>query len=123
MKKHIFKNGITYELRGEYYYPLFRLPENEDYPIGKYGNLRHEFLKQHPKGTYNTLLTEFTLQKHLHDIDEEARQMIEELTLRIVSVRGGNEELKASDPLRWVQEMRNAKAAAEEIVLREVVYR
>ena len=95
----------------------------EDYPIGKYGNLRHEFLKQHRKGTYTTLLTEFTLQKHLHDIDEEARQMIEELTLRIVSVRGGNEELKASDPLRWVQEMRNAKAAAEEIVLREVVYR
>ena len=77
MKKHIFKNGITYELRGEYYYPLFKLPENEDYPIGKYGNLRHEFLKQHRKGTYTTLLTEFTLQKHLHDIDEEARQMIE----------------------------------------------
>ena len=123
MKKHIFKNGITYELRGEYYYHLFRLPENEDYPIGKYGNLRHEFLKQPRKGTYTTLLTEFTLQKHLHDIDKEARQMIEELTLRIVSVRGGNEELKASDPLRWVQEMRNAKAAAEEIVLREVVYR
>ena len=123
MKKHIVKNGITYELRGEYYYPLFRLPENEDYPIGKYGNLRHEFLKQHRKGNYTTLLTEFTLQKHLHDIDEEARQMIEKLTLRIVSVRGGNEELKASDPLRWVQEMRNAKAAAEEIVLREVVYR
>lgn len=123
MKKHIFKNGITYELRGEYYYPLFKLPENEDYPIGKYGNLRHEFLKQHRKGTHTTLLTEFTLQKHLHDIDEEARQMIEELTLRIVSVRGGNEELKVSDPLRWVQEMRNAKAAAEEIVLREVVYR
>ena len=123
MKKHIVKNGITYELRGEYYYPLFRLPENEDYPIGKYGNLRHDFLKQHRKGTYTTLLTEFMLQKHLHDIDEEARQMIEELTLRIVSVRGGNEELKASNPLRWVQEMRNAKAAAEEIVLREVVYR
>ena len=81
------------------------------------------YLKQHRKGTYTTLLTEFTLQKHLHDIDEEARRMIEELTLRIVSVRGGNEELKASDPLRWVQEMRNAKAAAEEIVLREVVYR
>lgn len=123
MKKHIVKNGITYELRGEYYYPLFRLPENKDYHIGKYGNLRHEFLKQHRKGTYTTLLTEFTLQKHLHDIDEEARQMIEELTLRIVSVRGITEKMKASDPLRWVQEMRNAKAAAEEIVLREVVYR
>ena len=123
MKKHIVKNGITYELRGEYYCPLFRLPENEDYPIGKYGNLRHVFLKQHCKGTYTTLLTEFTLQKHLHDIDEEARRMVEELTLRIVSVRGGNEDLKASDPLRWVQEMRNAKATAEEIVLREVVYR
>ena len=123
MKKHIFKNGISYELRGEYYYPLFKLPENEDYPIGKYGNLRHEFLKQHRKGTYTTLLTEFTLQKHLHDIDEEARRMVEELTLRIVSVRGGNEELKASDPLRWVQEMKSAKAAVEEIVLREVVYR
>ena len=49
--------------------------------------------------------------------------MIEELTLRIVSVRGITEKMKASDPLRWVQEMRNAKAAAEEIVLREVVYR
>ena len=122
MKKYIVKNGITYELRGEYYYPLFRLPENEDYPIGKYGNLRHEFLKQHRKGTYTTLLTEFTLQKHLHDIDEEARQMIEELTLRIVSVRGGTEDLKASDPLRWVQEMNSAKTSAEEIVLKEIIY-
>ena len=123
MKKHIVKNGITYELRGEHYFPILKLPEIEYYPIGKYGNLRHEFLKNHRKGTYTTLLTEFELNKHLHEIDEEASQMVEELTLRIVSVRGGNEELKAADPLRWVQEMKNAKAAAEEIVLREVVYR
>ena len=109
MKKHIIKNGITYELRGEHYFPLLKLPEIEYYPIGKYGNLRHEFLKNHRKGTYTTLLTEFELNKHLHEIDEEASQMVE--------------ELKASDPLRWVQEMRNAKAAVEEIVLREVVYR
>ena len=114
---------LIYNGRNGIVYPHFELPEQKTYPLGKYGALRLEFLKNHRKGTYTTLLTEFELNKHLHEIDEEASQMVEELTLRIVSVRGGNEELKASDPLRWVQEMRNAKAAAEEIVLREVVYR
>ncbi len=123
MKKYIVKNGITYELRGEYYYPLFRLPENEDYPIGKYGNLRHEFLKQHRRGTYTTILTENRLNEHLHSIDEQAHEQIDLHIAQMAKQMGTTEELKASDPMRWVQMMNNIKASTEEIVLKEVVYK
>lgn len=80
------------------------------------------FLKTHRKGTYTTLLTEGRLSAHLSAIDKEARSQIEYLTAELAKKRGINENLKATNPLMWVQEMNNCKASAEEVVLREVVY-
>ena len=120
MKKYIEQNGITYELRGEQYYPLLELLEQKE--IGKYGRLHLKYLKEHRKGRYTNLLLEGTLNQRLYEIDLEAKQMIESIITLLAAERGIDENMKARDMLRWVVEMKNIKASAEEIVLREVVY-
>ena len=121
MEKYIIENGIKYELCGDIYYPMFKLDEQTDYQIGKYGCLHLDYIKQHKRGTYTTLLTEGRLNAHLHEIDVQAASMVEAIVANLARERGIDEELKASDTLKWVAEMNNIKASAEEIVLREVV--
>ena len=123
MKDRMIQNGIEYERRGEQYYPLLDLGEQTTYEIGKYGRLHLEFIKQHRRGTYTTLLTENRLNEHLHGIDEQAHEQLDLLTTQMAKQMRVSEELKASDPMRWVQMMNNIKASAEEIVMKEVVYK
>ena len=123
MEKYITKNGIKYELRGEQYYPMLKFAEQTHYEIGKYGHLRLDFIKKHRRGTYTTLLTEGRLNEHLHNIDEQAHEQIDLHITQMVKRMGATEELKASDPMRWVQLMNNIKSYAEEIVLKEVAYK
>ena len=123
MKDRMIQNGIEYERRGELYYPLLDLGEQTTYEIGKYGKLRLAFIKQHRRGTYTTLLTEKRLNEHLHSIDGQTHEQIDLHIAQMAKRMGVTEELKASDPMRWVQMMNNIKASAEEIVLKEVVYR
>ena len=123
MKDRMIQNGIEYECRGEQYYPLLDLGEQTSYEIGKYGKLHLEFMKKHRRGTYTTLLTENRLNEHLHNIDEQAHEQLDLHIAQMADRLGVTEELKASDPVRWVQMMNNIKASAEEIVLKEVVYR
>ena len=123
MEKHIIQNGIKYELRGEQYYPMLEISEQTNYEIGKYGHLHLDFIKKHRRGTYTILLTEGRLNEYLHSIDEQAHQQIDLHISHMAKQMGVTEELKASDPMRWVQMMNNIKASAEEIVLKEVVYK
>ena len=123
MEKYITKNGIKYELRGEQYYPMLKISEQTNYEIGKYGHLHLAFIKKHRRGTYTALLTEGRLNEHLHAIDEQAHEQIDLHTSQLANRMGVTEELKSSDPMRWVQLMTNIKASAEEIVLKEVVYK
>ena len=122
MEKYITQNGIKYELRGEQYYPIFEITEQEEHKIGKYGLLHLDYIKKYKRGTYTTLLAESKLNAHLHEIDVQANEMGEVIVANLVRERGIDEELKASDALKWVAEMNNIKASAEEIVLREVIY-
>ena len=122
MKKYIIENGIKYELRGEQYYPIFGETNITEHHIGKYGLLHRDYIKQHKRGTYTTLLTEGRLNAHLREIDVQAASMVEAIVANLTCERGIGEELKASDTLKWVAEMNNIKASAEEIVLREVIY-
>ena len=122
MEKYIIENGIKYELCGDMYYPMLKLDEQTDYQIGKYGCLHLDYIKQHCKGRYTTLLVEARLNTYLHEIDVQAASMIEAIVANLARERGIDEELKARDMLKWVAEMNNIKASAEEIVLREVIY-
>ena len=122
MEKYIIENGIKYELRSGQYYPMLEIAEQEEHPIGKYGLLHRDYIKQHKRGTYTALLTEGRLNAHLHTIDVQANEMVEAIVANLARERGINEELKASDALKWVAEMNNIKESAEEIILREVIY-
>ena len=113
---------LTYTERNGVMYPDLALSEQTNYPIGKYGRMRLDHLKKHRRGTYTTLLTSCTLNQHLYETEQEAKRQINLTLSRLVKERGVTEELKATDPLRWVQEMNNAKQSAEEIVLNEIVY-
>lgn len=113
---------LTYTERNGVMYPDLALPEQSNYPVGKYGRMRLDYLKKHRRGTYTTLLTSCTLNQHLYDTDQEAKRQIELTLSRLAKERGITEELKAANPLRWVQEMNNAKQSSEEIVLNEIIY-
>lgn len=113
---------LTYTERNGIMYPDLALPEQPDYPIGKYGRMRLDYLKKHRHGTYTTLLTSCTLNQHLYETEQEAKRQIDLTLSLLVKERGITEELKATNPLLWIQEMNNAKQSAEEIVLNEVIY-
>ena len=113
---------LTYTERNGVMYPDLALPEQTNYPIGKYGRIRLNYLKKHRRGTYTTLLTSCTLNQHLYETEQEAKRQIDLTLSRLVKERGITEELKAAAPLRWAQEMNNAKLCAEEIVLSEIIY-
>ena len=101
---------------------MLGMVEQEEHSIGKYGLLHRDYIKQHKRGTYTTLLTEGRLNAHLHEIDAQANEMVEAIVANLARERGIDEELKASDAIKWVSEMNNIKENAEEIVLREVIH-
>ena len=113
--------GGTYREENGHLIPNVTLPEQTDYQIGKYGRMHLDYIKQHRRGRYTTLLTEGRLNARLHEIDFEANKMLETIISCFASERGIDENLKSHDMLRWVAEMNNIRARAEEIVLREVV--
>ena len=116
------KNEIAYTEHNELYYPDLAPPEQTNYTLGKYANLRLDFMKKHRRGTYTTLLTEGRLNEYLHAIDIQTQELLDDIIPRLAKERGVDEVLKAHTPLQWAAEMNNIKANAEEIVLREVVY-
>ena len=127
MKKN-FENlyesiGGTYREENGYRIPDVKLPEQTNYEIGKYGHLYLDFIKKHRRGTYTTLLTENKLNARLHEIDFEANALLESIITKLTIQRGVDEKLKTRDMFCWVSEMNNIKASAEEIILREVIYR
>ena len=114
--------GGTYREENGRLVPELELPEQTNYQIGKYGLFYLNYIKQHRRGRYTTLLTEGNLNVQLHEIDIEANETLETIIPRLAAERGIDENLKARDMLRWVAEMNNIKASAEEIVLREVIF-
>ena len=120
--KTLYENlGGTYHEENGHLIPNVTLPEQTDYQIGKYGRMHLDYIKQHRRGRYTTLLTEGKLNTRLHEIDLEATEMLDTIIPRLATERGIDENLKARDMFSWVAEMNNIKASAEEIVLREVV--
>ena len=113
--------GGTYREKNGHLIPDIALPPQTAYQIGKYGQMHLDYIKSHRRGRYTTLMTESKLNARLHEIDIEANEMLDTIIPRLTTERGIDENLKARDMLRWVAEMNNIKASAEEIVLREVV--
>lgn len=118
------ENGISYTLGEDslYYLDLY-LPEETEYPIGKYGMLRKTYLKEHRKGLYLELVIAGKLNEHLHQIDEECHQVMDRLGEQMKERQGMSEELKMQDQMVWVGRMNNIRTCVEEITLNKIVYR
>ena len=115
--------GGTYTLgAGGMYYPDLELPEEETPRYGKYGRMRHTYLREHKKAYYTTLLFDGKLVAHLNEIDDAANDRMDLITKQMAKVQGINEALKARDQMAWVGAMNNIRQAAEEIILAELIY-
>ena len=112
--------GGTYREENGNLVPDVELPLQT--PIGKYGQMHLDYLKQHRRGRYSTLLGEGRLNAYLSEIDEQAHEMLSSLTVELAKTQGIDEHLKATDQMRWVQMMNNVRAQAEEIVIHELVF-
>lgn len=99
--------------------PNVELPEQK--PIGKYGKMHLDYLKQHRRGRYSALLGEGLLNAYLADVDEQAHEMLSSLTVELAKAQGIDEHLKATDQMRWVQMMNNVRSSAEETVMSELI--
>ena len=117
------KMKIEYTKVGDYYFPNLVAPENiKNFKIGKYGNLRLIYLKEHKKAEYTILLMDNKLQKHLMDIDKTANKRFDLLMKQFAEQENVTEELKATNQMEWVCRMNNIKNCAEEIIFNELIY-
>ncbi len=123
MTKSIFEQlGGTYEQQGDHLLPCLTVHAENKQPIGVWGQRHLRYLKEYRRATYITLLTSGRLNDYLADIDGQAQERMDAMLPRMMEMAGVTEELKASDPMRWVQMMNTLKAQAEEIVLTETIY-
>ena len=124
MDKYIYddKNGLWYELQGDYYIPCLILPAEKEQPIGLWGQRHLRYLKEYHRNTYTTLLTSGRLNTYLADIDRQAQERMERLTEQMKRVQGITEQLKAENALEWTQRMNNIRACAKEIVEKEIIF-
>jgi len=114
--------GVTYKQVGDYLYPDIELPEQEKYDIGRFGQMRCNYLKEYKKGFYSVLLTTGKLNSHLHEIDETAYNRMELLSKQIAEREGVTEKLKAENQMLWVQKYNNIRNRIEEIIREELIY-
>ncbi len=116
---------ITYHREGDYFIPDLYLAEDgyeKDYHIGKYDNLRLEYLKKYKKADYTIMFMEGSLRKHIVDTDRQAKERFEILMKQMLDKNPIDENLKDTDPLRWTGLMNNYKHFADEIIYSELMY-
>lgn len=121
MKAKLMENGLEYILVGDYYIPNLALPE-EHRPIGKWGRMHREYLKEHHPIRYDDLILSGELWTYLADLNEQAQNRMELIISQMKAAEGVTEDMKASDQMTWVQAMNSIRSSAEEIVLSELIY-
>lgn len=113
--------NIHYIRTGEYLIPDLKLTE-ETRPIGKWGRMHREYLKEHRPIQYTNLVLSCKLWTYLADLNEQAQERLERIMQQMKATEGVTETLKATDPMLWVQRMNNIRNRAEEIILHEMIY-
>lgn len=124
MDKYIYdeSNCLWYELQGDYYIPCLTLPEEENKPIGIWGQRHLQYLKKYCRITYLNLLTSGRLNAYFADIDKQAEDMFFRLVEQMKQAQGITEQLKAENALEWTGRLNNIRACAREIVEEEMIY-
>ena len=124
MKKHIYdeSNGLWYELIGDYYIPVLTLSSEEQRPIGKWGRMHRDYLKEHRPILFNDLILSGQLWTYLADLNEQAQERLSLIVDQMKKAEGVTEDLKAANQMVWVGAMNSIRNRAEEIILREMIY-
>ena len=124
MKKRIYdeKNGLWYEMQGDYYLSCLSLPEEEQKPVGIWGQRHLRYIKEHKRTFYANLLTSCKLNSYLADIDKQAEEMFSRLVKQMAEKHGISEKLKTENQMEWVQKMNNIQACAREIINSELIF-
>lgn len=112
---------ITYIKTGDYYIPDWKFPE-EQRPIGRWGRMRRDYLKEHRPLVFNQLVLSGNLWAYLADINEQVQQRMEVLVKQMMAYEGVTEELKEANQMEWVQRMVSIQHRAEETILSEITY-
>ena len=113
---------MEYTMKNGYRLPNLLPPQEPEIHLGKYALLRRKFLQQHKRVTYTNLLTSGKLNQHLMEIEQTASSQMEQLTRQMAQTEGVTESLKAENQMKWVGLMNNIRQAAEETVLKELIY-
>ena len=121
MKERITKNGIDYVLVGDYYIPDLKLPE-EERPIGKYGRMHREYLRENHPILFNELALRFQLWTYLADINEQAQERFQVIISQMQKAESVTEKMEADNQWEWIQRMGSILNRAEESVLNELIY-
>ena len=111
---------LTYHWEGDYLIPDLEPPEAPR--IGKYGTMRHNYLRDYHTGVFDGMLLSGTLNAHLEEIDRQANEMMERLITQMAKAEGMTEQLKAADQMEWVRRMNSIHNRAEEIIISELIY-
>ena len=98
------------------------MPERSNRKIGKYGRMRHRYLKEHRPVIYSAMILDGTLWDHLAEIDLTCNNRLDVLISCMREKQSITEDLKAREPMAWVGAMNNIRSCAEEIILLELVY-
>ena len=113
---------ITYTIQGDYLIPNLTLPEQNNREIGVWGQRHKRYLLKHHKVRYYNLLTSCKLTDYLADINEQAENMYQSLVTQLSEKEGVTEQIKAENPLLWIQNMNNIQNRAREIANKNIIY-
>lgn len=116
------KNGLWYEKQGDYYLPCLEMPEQENKPIGIWGQRHLRYIKQHKRVFYANLLTSCKLNSYLADVDKQAENMFSRLVKDLAEKENVTEKLKAENSMLWIQRMNNIRNRAAEVVNADLIY-
>ena len=124
MDKYIYneKNGLWYELQGDYDLPCLKLPEERTAYIGVWGQRHLRYLKQHRKVLYSELLISGKLNDYLADLNEQAEELFSQLVKQLAEKESVTEALKAENQMLWVQKMNSIRNTAMEVVSNDLIY-
>lgn len=116
------KMGGTYRQEGDYFLPNLKIGEQDEVPIGVWGQRHRRYLKEHHRVRYYNLLTEGTLNIYLAEIELQAQMLFDGIVKRLSKEEKITENLKATNPMEWVRRSNNIRNRAAEIVNAEVIF-
>ena len=124
LKKRIHdeSNGLWYELVGDYYIPQLTLPTETQRPIGKWGRMHRDYLKENHPAQYADLILHGNMAKNLADLNEQAQHRLKVIIGQMKAAEGVTEAMKVRDQMAWVRAMNSIRSRAEEIILHEMIY-